>query len=300
MSIVVAFARSARIPFNDPSAIPPQVGRSFAEYVSGWMFEVFLYGINIMLFSTTVLILMRRSNGMMVPRWPLLVPAVAMFTISTANVCLSVYMLFGVLIYGTPLPVWTIISKHMFYLINNVIADSLLLYRCYIVWSRSVYIAVIPGIFLLASSILGLIIMSGPTLRAGRRKFLYMWLTLALNISVTALTAGRIWWMANKARRILGPALARRYYSALATIIESGAIYSLYVMIDLILLTIGHQSFIFDAGLAHIVAIAPTLIIVQVGLGCQIQDVETTIRLSRGPSVVLSTVQSDIVEGDIS
>ena len=65
--------------------------------------------------------------------------------------------------------------------------------------------------------------------------------------------------MARKAKKILGPGFARKYYSALAIVyeffiryphvlvkvyltifnrIESGAIYSLYVLIDQILITV--------------------------------------------------------------
>ncbi|KAF5354191.1 hypothetical protein D9756_007163 [Leucocoprinus leucothites] len=53
--------------------------------------------------------------------------------------------------------------------------------------------------------------------------------------TVDASITTRIWWMARQARKILGPTLARRYYSAMVIIsdrIESGAIYSLYVLAD--------------------------------------------------------------------
>lgn len=121
-----------------------------------------------------------------------------------------------------------------------------------------------------------------------------MWIALAFNIVVTALNATRIWWMAREARKVLGPSLARRYYSAMAIIIESGAIYSVYVLVDQVLkATVNKNLFILDAGLVQVVAIAPTLIIVQVGLGRQARDLESTIQTGRGTrSVIFTTVHS--------
>jgi len=42
--------------------------------------------------------------------------------------------------------------------------------------------------------------------------------------------AGRIWWVARTARRVLGGEEFQRYNTAMAIIIESGAIYSIAVL----------------------------------------------------------------------
>lgn len=96
-----------------------------------------------------------------------------------------------------------------------------------------------------------------PGINIGPRKYIYLWLTLSLNLSVTALTgefllwlrsleiqtfkrcstashpAGRIWWMARKAKKILGPGLARKYYSALAIVYGFSKQYS-HVLVTII------------------------------------------------------------------
>lgn len=118
-----------------------------------------------------------------------------------------------------------------------------------------------------------------------------MWTAFAFNVMITALNAIRIWWMGRQARKLLGPALARRYYSAMVIMIESGAIYSFYVLLDQVIKTVVSQDlFLLDAGLTQVVTIGPTLIIVQVGLGRQARDLESTIQTSRETrEVVLTT-----------
>ncbi|KAF8908164.1 hypothetical protein CPB84DRAFT_1767465 [Gymnopilus junonius] len=86
---------------------------------------------------------------------------------------------------------------------------------------------------------------------------------------ITALMAGRIYWIARKARSILGPGLSSKYTTMIAIIVESGVIYSVYFILDVVA-----QNLILDAGLAQIVGMVPTLIIVQVGLGRDAHDVD--------------------------
>ncbi len=70
-----------------------------------------------MLVSTAIYALVRKTRGL--TRYQLLVPAVAMFTIATANVCLSMYILFGLVISGIHLPQSLVRAKYMFHLFNK-------------------------------------------------------------------------------------------------------------------------------------------------------------------------------------
>jgi hypothetical protein len=70
-----------------------------------------------MLFTATVYILVRKSKG--TTRWPLLAAASIMFSVSTAAVCTSNYMLFGLLINGLPLTVSVAQTKHLLLLVNT-------------------------------------------------------------------------------------------------------------------------------------------------------------------------------------
>jgi hypothetical protein len=57
----------------------------------------------------------------------------------------------------------------------------------------------------------------------------------------------------------------------IAIIVESGIVYSIYVVLDVVF-----PGLILDAGLAQVVGIVPTLIIVQIGLGRDAHDIDTT------------------------
>ncbi|KAF5359452.1 hypothetical protein D9756_003061 [Leucocoprinus leucothites] len=260
-------------------------------FLSGFMVEIFLYGINLSTFSTAAITLI--YNLKCYVRWILLAFATVMFSISTATASLNFYILFGYLIRKQPVPFQIFRIRQILYLVNNLIADVLLIYRSYVIWSHSARIIIVPCIFLSASFGLGILYIQSPLAWIRERGYVYMWLTLAFNTIITALNASRIWWMAREARKILGPTLAQRYYSAMVIIIESGAIYSLYILADQVIKTVVNQNItILDAGLTQVVAIAPTLIIVQVSLDRQARDLESAIRTSRETEIVFTTVHS--------
>ncbi|KAF8154715.1 hypothetical protein B0H34DRAFT_799467 [Crassisporium funariophilum] len=199
-----------------------------------------------------------------------------MFVLASADTAITLHFVFRYMLRGQMTPWRYVYPVYLLFVTNNVIADSLILYRCYMVWGRRKSIIAGPCLLLLVSTVCGYVFnaASSPNLR--KLQPVYLWMTFALNISVTLLTASRILWFAHTARAILGPEMARRYYSITVIVVESGAIYSLYVLLDLVVATI-----VLDAALIQVVGIVPTLIIVQVGLGRVVQDVETTINFHR-------------------
>ncbi|KAF5354188.1 hypothetical protein D9756_007167 [Leucocoprinus leucothites] len=266
---------------------------TFAGHIAGYMVEIFLYGINLVTFSTAAYTLVHNLKGN--TRWILLTSASVMFVFSTMNTSLTIYVVFGYMLRRQGIPIQIIRVRHSLYFVNNLIADMLLLYRCYAIWSHSIRVIIVPCICLLASFGLGIFYVGSSLYSFAHRRYIYMWMALTFNIVVTALNATRIWWMARETRKAIGPILARKYYSAMVIIIESGAIYSIYSLIDQVLKTVvGENLVILDAGLAQVVAIAPNLIIMQIGLGRQARDLESTIQTGRetGETVVLTTVHS--------
>ncbi|KAJ7671267.1 hypothetical protein DFH06DRAFT_112681 [Mycena polygramma] len=169
------------------------------------------------------------------------------------------------------------------YVTNNIVADSLVIYRCYVIWGFSLKIVAAPAIMLFSTSICGYAAVynftkTGP----GENVFasrLADWgtavfsLSLSTNIVVTCLIAGRIYWIARKTSRLLGTKHSRKYHNALAIIVESGAIYAMSLLTLLVLycLKSGVQYIMFDVQ-AQIMGIVPTMIIVRVGLGASTQD----------------------------
>ncbi|KAJ7032628.1 hypothetical protein C8F04DRAFT_1396488 [Mycena alexandri] len=140
-----------------------------------------------------------------------------------------------------------------------------------VIFSRPVVI--VPILSLIATSLFGL------DLDLPAKPF--YGLSLATNILVNMLTAGRIWWIYREARMCLKTDMQKKYLSSLAILVESGVLYSATVLAFLILVTIVPTRISTPAiyqMLAQIMGIAPTLIIVRVGLGVSVQNVEITVK----------------------
>ncbi|KAJ3569509.1 hypothetical protein NP233_g5009 [Leucocoprinus birnbaumii] len=251
--------------------IPAQQGRPFSEYVAGYMFETFLYGINVMLFLSAVWILTQKYKE--VNRWPLLLAVFASFSIATACICTSIFMLFAILMYDAPTPVAIARAEHMYMLFNTTIADILLTTTTIVSCTA--------------------VTLSGVTQNMPSRDLVFCFWEAASADSSSCLKRSSCDYINRQARKALGPGLAKKYYSFLTVVIESGAVYSLYILLDQILVSTRTPSFFVDTGLTQIAFFAPTLIIVQLGLGRHIRDVQSTIQANSDTTVVFTTVYPD-------
>ncbi|KAJ7111269.1 hypothetical protein C8R44DRAFT_799233 [Mycena epipterygia] len=97
------------------------------------------------------------------------------------------------------------------------------------------------------------------------------------NVILVALTAGRILWIRRETFYVgLDDKFRNRYNIAVVIVLESGAVYCMYGILLVIVMSLKPIPMIFEgvaAGLARqIINIAPTLTIVRVGLGHNIQD----------------------------
>ncbi|KAJ7034032.1 hypothetical protein C8F04DRAFT_600684 [Mycena alexandri] len=220
--------------------------------VSALWVSTFLYGVYVVLFCRCMYIFYRGKNQI-----TLLTSAIVMFILSTTSII--IFLLQGATAYGTlGLDLATIqTAGAIVYVTNNLIADGLLIYRCYVIWNTP-WITVVPLMLLVTTMILGYSIQ----LRS------FFILSLSMNLFVPTLVAGRLWWIIRRIRGPGGVATRRKSRNAMIIILESGLIYSLLVSI--------HMGFFhFDdprdeiiyAALSQVVGIVPTLIIVRVGLG---------------------------------
>lgn len=253
-----------------PATLPP--------YVGAVMFETFLYGLYSILFAICLYVLSQRKRT---AHWILLTFAIAMFTVATTDMVYTYYLIFAKLFKGG-LSFTELRPKYWFYVTNNVLADTLLLYRCYAIWGYKLRVVLGPIILLVAGTACGYIF-EGSQPHLFKYAWIYPTLTLILNLILTALTAGRIGWFARNAQVLLGQNLVQRYNATVAILIESGFIYSLYIGLDLATMTnkVGHA--ILDTGLIQVVGIVPTLIIVQVGLGREVHNLEANTPNSMTP-----------------
>ncbi|KAJ7138066.1 hypothetical protein C8R44DRAFT_766767 [Mycena epipterygia] len=255
----------------------------------------FFYGIYLVLFSICMYILLRRPRN--ISNTILLATAISLFTLSSIQAIFNI-ILGSADIDGIDVPYDNIaMANDMIYVANNVLADGLVIYRCYIIWNHNIYVVILPIMLLIVTSIFGWdILLPLPP---------FFELSLATNVLVTGLTAGRIWWICRQARTYLKTDMQKRYVSSIAIVVESGVIYSASVLTYLILGAIPSASVAQNPVvemLGQLVGIVPTLIIVRVGLGLSVQSIESTVSAARATDTssapLALTSGFDIVSSD--
>ncbi|KAJ7037675.1 hypothetical protein C8F04DRAFT_1092029 [Mycena alexandri] len=173
------------------------------------------------------------------------------------------------------------------YSLANAIADGILIYRCYIIWGfnwRPVVFPLFAYACTLAGGIMTLLPLSGTTERTS--------ITLCIvtifftNVLSAGLAAGRIWWISRRAASYMGRRSQKKYMALTAILLESGLIYPAALLITIAVFitpsTPTNSVLVCIAACYHIVGIAPTLIIVRVGLGVSTDDVDKCVTISRG------------------
>jgi len=229
----------------------------------------FFYGIYLVLFCICLHILLHRPRN--TSNYILLATAIALFTLSTVQAILNLVLGSWEILNYDNVPIDSVsLADDMIFVANNLIADALVIYRCYVIWNRNIFV-IIPGVA-------GLIITSvfGWDIQLPLPPFFA--LTLATNVVITCLTAGRIWWISRPSRMQGKTDIQKRSMSALSIIIESGMIYSAFVVVLLIVEQYDNLDEIVVEMLRQVVGIVPTLIIVRVGLQVSLgaQDVESS------------------------
>ncbi|KAK7056663.1 hypothetical protein VNI00_002380 [Paramarasmius palmivorus] len=272
-----------------------------AEFVGLWVGNI-LYGMNTILFAICIWVLVyykKRTYGLNIP---LLVTAIVLYLLCTIRVGIDLGR--GIIAFfispskgQTPLTFyeyighWTRVLREALYVLNSFMADTLLIYRLYVIWSYNWKVIVGPIVLLLASSTSGAItvyeISRGGSGDSVFSKHVSDWattlftLTFVTNVIVTSLIAMKIWRMARNTSTYLGRQHGLKYSRALVVIVESGALYSGSLLILLVLFTTNNEAqIILYSSVSQIVGIAPTLIIVRLGLGLTVRDNLTTVATS--------------------
>ncbi|KAK1229498.1 hypothetical protein PQX77_007433, partial [Marasmius sp. AFHP31] len=99
------------------------------------------------------------------------------------------------------------------------------------------------------------------------------------------LTGGRIWWITREARRNFGPPVRAQYKAIIAAVLESGMLYSVFLIISIIVpLTVDPDANgIVPVDLIPVATLmsglAPTLIIVRVTHGKSVESVQQVVSL---------------------
>ncbi|KDQ12698.1 hypothetical protein BOTBODRAFT_407897 [Botryobasidium botryosum FD-172 SS1] len=240
------------------------VSRPEAALIGAWMGAMF-YGIYIPLFFTFLWISFARKHVRR-PNWILIISAILLFLMGTAYVAVGLRrMIEGFIIsknsshFFNDLTLWAATASDSIYGAINLVGDSIVIYRCYVVWESNIPIIILPVIMLIASIATGCYAVAGLhyiprgseaitfTARISNYARANFILSLALNVLCTALVAYRIW---ASARRVsaLGARHTDVYYGALAVVVESAGLYtvSLAIYIGLYLGELHAETILFD------------------------------------------------------
>jgi len=231
--------------------------------------QTLLYGIHIVLFVICVYILVshRRSAP-----WYSLGLAFLMFALSTADIALTIRLCVHNLpeVYlpgGTNYLSTRLYPKNPFFVANNFLATVYLLHRCYMVWDRTRIVLLLLGFLLMLDTVWGFLAFASP-LFFDQHKFVpvYIWSIFSMNVIITAIIVGRIFWVSRWARPWIGERQVTKYHVAIAILMESSTIYSACLLGYMLYPQKGEYRVVVISICMRLVSIMPTLVIVQVGL----------------------------------
>ncbi|KAF8192957.1 hypothetical protein BJ912DRAFT_961536 [Pholiota molesta] len=274
-----------------------------AIFSTSAMVETLLYGIHLILFCICIFLLLRNRR---LTQWFISISAVVMFVLSTADIAIT----FRVISYVVPrladpkiagITTKLIHAKTAIFVADNFVAELILLYRCYMIWGRSKYILAGCSLLVVADTIWGFLGV-GPALgiltpEPNRFIPVYIWSILAINIVLTLIAVCRIFWISRIAKRLVGQKQISVYHTAIAILVESSLIYSICILFYVLLPFSNPYRVTIVLMAMRVVAIMPTLLIVQVGLGAVVKEIDLTTPMTsrfevRPNSVVLSTIGS--------
>ncbi|KAK0184024.1 hypothetical protein F5146DRAFT_1106164 [Armillaria mellea] len=185
----------------------------------------------------------------------------------------------------------------------NVMADSLLLYRCYIIYGSNIWVAGFPFLVLLASTAMVIITIVQSTIPESTLffglpiNFAIAWisLTMGFNIIVTSLICYRLLSFNKASCKTLPPELANSYTSISAMLIESAAPFMISGIVYVVAFAVESPYQQIFAGIWGVmVAFSPQLIITRVAMGIAwnknaVDRVTTSLAFKADTSGVLAT-----------
>ncbi|OSD05841.1 hypothetical protein PYCCODRAFT_1443198 [Trametes coccinea BRFM310] len=265
-----------------------------------------LYGIYVTLFFTTTDALLRRREGCGTLRHDMVFVSLLMFVVATMHVATNFSRIILAFVVhadapGGPAAFFNELSNftQMFgstlYVIQTLLGDGMVLYRCYLVWERKVAVVVIPCLLLLGSTATGIGILysfdkvvpqaSIFVVQLNRWITAFFSMTLVTNFICTALVAYRVWSM----NRSTLSFRQHKLRPIMVLIVESGAFYSATLLALLILYNVDSwfQYVVLDA-VSAIVGIVFSLIMRRIATGISTVEGETALV---EPSAIASGIQ---------
>ncbi|EJF59735.1 hypothetical protein DICSQDRAFT_156087 [Dichomitus squalens LYAD-421 SS1] len=254
----------------------------------GFGSESALWGINTILFFVSIVLLRTRREASHLSR-PVVLAHCALFILCTVHWALEFYHFVTTLattgVQGYARETSQLVAADIFISLCDLLGDYILIYRLWVIWGRNWWIILLPSLCAVAGfacimEVVHFVVTEDPSSPAPPAETLSITiagyaLPLCTNAIATGLIIGKIWWMARPTPGVdtshfAGRSIAR---SAIATIVESGALYFAAQLTYVVTVAIPHPSEGIIAVMAlQIYGIAPTLIIIRVMLGLTVES----------------------------
>ncbi|KAJ8074383.1 hypothetical protein PM082_015283 [Marasmius tenuissimus] len=305
--------RGENMPFLDDSVLA-SVQRIIVEPIISMSIQFIAYGFYVLLFGMCIRTLLRKEPGS--TRKLFLWWSIVLFILATISAGCELYRFIAKTVlefqavkmrdetkldeFYTRDLTRNITDGFFFalFILTNIVTDSILMYRCYIIWGSRKRVIVLPLFAVVPFSVVGFtgVIMYGignkdqavPSnldlvVRGDMLEMIYMIASASVNALLTLLTAGRIWWITKEARTLMGRSVSKN--------LESGLLYPVFAMLHIALTETSDLVYVpvnFLPTVVQMGAIAPTLIIVRASLGESVESVHsvkfTTMRFQQGQS----------------
>ncbi|KZT60438.1 hypothetical protein CALCODRAFT_429357 [Calocera cornea HHB12733] len=204
--------------------------------LAGVFTSAILYGVFLVLFIACVYVLLRRSN-LEQPNYILLVAAIIMFILNTSILALSFSRVLDIFVMGSIIALnlsqWKEVARTTLTSAYMALADALLIYRCWIVWKRRLWVVAVPVVLLAACAGLIIMLLRGIALSTESAEGIFApsiapWISsvLAVTLLQNLLVTGLIVWQIYKVNSSASRAGGRTLRPIMAMLIESGGLYS--------------------------------------------------------------------------
>ncbi|EKM56811.1 uncharacterized protein PHACADRAFT_254136 [Phanerochaete carnosa HHB-10118-sp] len=183
--------------------------------------------------------------------------------------------------------------------VTDFVGECILMYRCWGIWGGNLWVIAVPFTASLTALAcfcggIGLILQIAPTSpspppAAQPLVFAAYILPLIANFMLTVLIAGRIWWLTGINTYTVTSLTGRKSiaFKTAMIIIESGVLYFVVQLVYLTVFAVGNSSDqLMSLVAVQVYGIAPTLIIIQVGLGFSSEESTRPTMTSTGLSFV--------------
>ncbi|KAK1219078.1 hypothetical protein PQX77_018213 [Marasmius sp. AFHP31] len=185
---------------------------------------------------------------------------------------------------------------------NSCIFDYLMVHRCYVIWGYSKWILYPFSLVVLVTDVTGFVLYAieimayqhhSGTLYKGSLNIINVLVIISAVYAslLTLLTAGRIWWTVHQVGQITGNTVYTKYRIFVATILESGLLFSIMQVVGIVIPLIidphhtGIVPFTFNVINIQMAGIAQTVMIIRIAYGQAVESVQqmvSTLQFAEG------------------